>query len=80
MPPYRAGKGIRLCWNNASGLGGYKWVRPGRDPLYSGLSSAYQVVEANAQDTIKGLERKCCFVVVLSFLCRQVTDQLPGED
>ena len=39
------------------------------ETLYSGLSSAYQVVEANAQNTIKGLEQKCCFVVVLSFLC-----------
>lgn len=36
------------------------------ETLYSGLSSAYQVVEANAQNTIKGLAWKmlfcCCFV------------------
>lgn len=36
------------------------------ETLYSGLSSAYQAVEANAQNTIKGLEWKrlfcCCFV------------------
>lgn len=29
---------------------------------------------------LKDWNGKGCFVVVLSFLCRQVTDQLPGED
>ena len=36
--------------------GGYTWVLSRRD-TYPGLGSAYAVVDANAQDTIKGLEQ-----------------------
>lgn len=35
--------------------GGYKWVLTGID-TYSGLCFAYLVVDANARNTIKGME------------------------
>lgn len=39
-------------------LGDYKWVLTRIDTYsYSGLSSAYPVIDANAQNTIKGLQQ-----------------------
>lgn len=50
-----------IGWMSAAlGGGGYKWVLTGID-THSGFSFAFSVVDANAQNTVRGLKQKILY-------------------